>query len=369
MKVSIISFTENGIRLSMKLAQVWKEAEITLYTKCKSCGAYETFHDFNSIDHTNIEEKVPIHYMTKSVGVWAGEQMKVRQVLIFIGACGIAVRAIAPYLTDKLHDSPVLVMDEQGVHIIPILSGHIGGANEIARQIAEKIGATPVITTATDLNDRFAVDLFAKKNGLFIVNKEGIAKVSSKVLAGETVTISIETGHDAKERRLPLGIQRIPYPPTQPVDILVTSENAIFDASIYLRPREYVIGMGCRSGKEAAQIEALIIQSMEALGISVHQILALASIDVKAKESGFLAWSRKENLPFVTYNAKQLQEVTGSFHTSNFVQEQVGVDNVCERAALKACGNSGTLVYEKHAQDGMTIAIARREWSVRLDET
>ena len=105
-----------------------------------------------------------IRYVEEGMGEWAGKQMAEKHTLLFIGACGIAVRAIAPYITDKLHDSAVLVMDEGGNYIIPILSGHVGGANEIAVKIAVEIGAVPVITTATDINGKFAVDLFAKRN-------------------------------------------------------------------------------------------------------------------------------------------------------------------------------------------------------------
>ena len=110
----------------------------------------------------------------ESVSVWAGEQMAAHHALVFVGACGIAVRAIAPWITDKLHDSPVLVMDEQGQYVIPLLSGHVGGANELAVRLAGELGAVPVITTATDLHGSFAVDLFAKRNDLWIHNREGL---------------------------------------------------------------------------------------------------------------------------------------------------------------------------------------------------
>lgn len=354
MIISVMSFTENGIRLSEKIAKEIDDVEVYLFTKCS-----------NSLKDGKIHTAV---FVKKSIGEWAKEQMEEKNTLLFIGACGIAVRAIAPCLIDKLTDSPVLVMDEEGTHVIPILSGHVGGANEIALRLAEKTGAIPVITTATDINRTFAVDLFAKKNGLFIVNKEGIAKVSSKVLAGEDITISVESGHLYEGERLPSCLQVITYPPMQQVDIVITTEDKVFDAAILLKPREYVIGMGCRKGKEADRIEDLIKRSMCEIGIMPMQILALSSIEQKGKELGFLAWSRKTNIPFITYTAKELQELSGNYHESAFVKEQVGVDNVCERAAIKACEQGGKLVYEKHAEDGMTIAIAKREWSVVFDE-
>ena len=294
--------------------------------------------------------------------------MQERRAMLFVGACGIAVRAIAPYVKDKTTDSPVLVIDEQGAYVIPILSGHLGGANELAAALSEKINAIPVITTATDLNRKFAVDVFAKRNGLFLMNREGIVKVSSKVLEGETITLAIEAGHMEKECQIPDEVRVVSYPTDSPVDIVITSEKPQVEATVWLKPREYVIGMGCRRGKEAEKIEAFICRSIKEAGVSIEQIFALASIEQKKEEQGFLSWSRKQKLPFLTYQAEELQQVHGTFQKSAFVKERVGVDNVCERAALKACGSRGKLIYEKHAEDGMTIAITKREWSVNFDE-
>ena len=379
MSLSIISFTENGIRLSGKIkaaVEVSKNERyhrnVSVYTKCSH--------------FTEAQLKLSILYVDEAIQSWAKTQMEQRNAILFIGACGIAVRAIAPWVTDKLCDSPVLVMDEKGQYIIPILSGHVGGANELARQLAEQIGAIPVITTATDLNHKFAVDVFAKKNGLHIVNKDGIAKISSKVLSGKKITMSVENGHIGDKIPLPEEIKMIPYPPVNPVDILVTAEevkrisyplNMQVDvasediealALIYLQPKEYVIGMGCKKGKEYEKIDQFIQKSLEEAGIDKKQIFALASIDKKKEEEGFLAWSRKQGCAFLTFSVEQLQAVEGYFHTSSFVKEQVGVDNVCERSALCGCGLNGRLIYEKHAEDGMTIAIAKREWSVSFDE-
>ena len=112
--------------------------------------------------------------------------------IIFIGATGIAVRSIAPFVKDKLTDSPVIVIDELGQFVIPLLSGHVGGANALAQEISQAIGATPVITTATDINKVFAVDVFAEKNGLRLLDKSKIKTVSSKILKGETIIIKSE---------------------------------------------------------------------------------------------------------------------------------------------------------------------------------
>lgn len=352
MRLSMISFTENGRRLSERIAKLLeKKLEVELYTKCKS--------DINGDIYPGVL------LVKTSVGDWAKERMQERSALLFIGACGIAVRAVAPFLTDKLQDVPVLVMDEKGKYVIPILSGHMGGANGLANHIAEKSGAEAVITTATDINKKFAVDLFAKRNSLYIANKDGIVKVSSKALAGKEITMSIETGHEITGGET--GVQLVPYPPAGFVDVVVTSKDDVFDASILLKPREYAIGIGCKRGKNVKEIDTFISKTIKEMGISIMQIFALSSISQKRDEQGIVEWCRKEGIPFLTYTAEELKEVNGNFTESSFVKAQVGVDNVCERAAVKSCGENGKLLVPKIAENGMTIAVAKREWKVCLN--
>lgn len=380
--LSIISFTEKGAHLSLKLLDMLSEEgeNAWLYTKCSK------YRD-GSINKRLI-------YVYSNTDEWAKVQMSAKNELLFIGACGIAVRAIAPWVANKLYDSPVLVMDELGTYVIPILSGHVGGANEIAAKIGKMTGAIPVITTATDLNRCFAVDIFAKKNYLYIENKNGIAKVSSKVLRGEKISMAIEPlGHAISEpetleteenktekvetvkagkqaeqdNRFTNQIEIVDFPPKQPIDVIITSQKQDYNASLILRPKEYVLGMGCKRDKEPEKIAGYIDQTLTALGISKNQVYAICSIDKKRDEAGFLQWSSLERIPFITYSAEELEDVEGDFEVSQFVKSQVGVDNVCERAALKGCGEGGELVYRKHASDGMTIAVAKRDWRVSFD--
>lgn len=380
--LSIISFTEKGAHLSLKLLDMLSEEgeNAWLYTKCSK------YRD-GSINKR-------LKYIYPNTDEWAKVQMSAKNELLFIGACGIAVRAIAPWVANKLYDSPVLVMDELGTYVIPILSGHVGGANEIAAKIGKMTGAIPVITTATDLNRCFAVDIFAKKNYLYIENKDGIARVSSKILRGEKISMAIEPlGHAISEpetleteenktekvetvkagkqaeqdNRFTNQIEIVDFPPKQPIDVIITSQKQDYNASLILRPKEYVLGMGCKRDKEPEKIAGYIDQTLTALGISKNQVYAICSIDKKRDEAGFLQWSSLERIPFITYSAEELEDVEGDFEVSQFVKSQVGVDNVCERAALKGCGEGGELVYRKHASDGMTIAVAKRDWRVSFD--
>lgn len=384
MKLAIISFTENGIKLSQTVAKRLSRRKVTLYTKCSRYTA----------------EDLKVQRVKESLQVWTAQRMAEGDALLFIGACGIAVRAIAPNLTDKLHDVPVLVMDEEGQYVIPILSGHVGGANELAHELAGLMDACPVITTATDVQKKFAVDLFAKRNHLEIMNKDGIAKVSAKALAGEQLTIAvraknIECYHpkfcevceedftEAENQLLreasmhkqdqeacvvepPLRL--VPYVKNQQIDIVVSETPDNKNALIWLRPRRYVVGMGCRKNKDTEELLAFYQETLEQAMVELGEVYALASIEKKKDEPGLLAISERMRIPFFTYTAEELNRVGACVHSSEFVKAQVGVDNVCERAAFAGCGVSGWLIYEKHAFDGMTIAIAERNWSVILDE-
>ena len=438
MKVSIISFTLKGIELSLKIKKAFSgetEEKLCLYTKCSHAEKSLTER---KLTEKNLAEKDLVEsglsYVEQPLTEWTGEQMKKRRSLLFIGACGIAVRAIAPFLTDKLNDVPVLVMDEQGRFVIPVLAGHVGGANELAVSLAERMGSTPVITTATDLNHCFAVDLFARRNALHIVNKDGIAKVSSRILAGEEVTMAVEEGHFREEAQtlrgrrvsrktnIPDGIRLvscipefhtdipivmteviedipavsaestedapavsaesttdapvafsessagIPGVTESPVDILVAPASYGQGRLLTLRPKEYVIGIGCKRGKAAEQIDHFVHRVLKESGISMEQVAAFASIDRKKDEEGILWMSSHYGIPFVTYSAEELQQVEGTFHASEFVKSQVGVDNVCERAALQFSGPDGILITGKQAEDGITAAIVKRRWSVSFDE-
>lgn len=348
MELCVISFTRQGAELSKQVKAFWTQAE--LYTKW-SGGALDE-----------------VCYVKEPLSVWTGAQMKNRSALLFIGACGIAVRAIASYVTDKLLDSPVLVMGDDGRYIVPILSGHMGGANALACRLAAGLGAEPVITTATDIHERFAVDLFAKKNHLAIVNREGIAAVSSQLLDGKEVTLAIEPGHFCEEERLPEGVRLVAYEDPLSADIVITTRKEAGEARLLLRPQVYALGMGCKKGKSLGELTAFVERVLKEQDISEQELFALASIDRKAEEPCFIEWSKQKRLPFLTFSAEELLAVSGDFHGSEFVRSQVGVDSVCERSAKKACGESGQLVVFKQAGAGMTIAIAKRDWSVTFDE-
>lgn len=354
MKIAVICFTGQGRKRALFLQKNWEmPQDILLYTTGQKSGWDRQKRQ---------AEQQEFCIWTEGVAAWAKEQFAKRYALLFIGACGIAVRAIAPVLQDKLTDSPVLVMDELGNYVIPLLSGHVGGANVLAGHVADVIGAVCVVTTATDLEKRFAVDLFAEKNGLCIGSRQGIAAVSSRILRGQTVTVWMEDTISADTKQLPQGLELIQKWHTEPPDIVIAEDEEKRQQAklLALKPKSYLLGVGCRRGKSMEELDAFIREVLEDAQIEIDDLWQIASIDRKADEPGICQWAEQERIPFVTFPADRLRQVEGDFCASGFVQNTVGVDNVCERAAVLACGKGGILIRKKQARNGMTLALAKR---------
>jgi cobalt-precorrin 5A hydrolase len=299
--------------------------------------------------------------------------------VVFVGACGIAVRAIAPFVRSKTTDPAVLAADEQGKYVIPILSGHLGGANVLARVIAAHIGAEAVITTATDLRHVFAVDLFAKDNGLTIVNPAGIKAVSSAVLAGQRVGFFSELNVEG-----PVPAELSPDEPGA-VNIVITSpgkhvrENAQTlhgmaetgapdtEGLLVLIPEQVVVGIGCRRGESAENVSAAVSCALRAAEADPREVGAIATIDRKADEPALIALAKAFHTRLLTYTAGELARVPGEFANSAYVEKTVGVGNVCGRSAVRGAmalaGNEDAeairVLLPKTVFRGVTCSVAR----------
>lgn len=302
----------------------------------------------------------------ESLKDWAESAFKKRLPLLFIGAAGIAVRTIADFADNKLNDSPVLVVDELGRFVVPLLSGHIGGANDIAELIAGRIGAQSVITTATDVEAEFAVDVFAKDNGLRIMNKSGIQQISAAVLDGKTVTLWANPAIQLLKDDVPPCI-KILTEKERPefADILIELEencgqlqgaNQAKHCKLLLVPRLYCAGMGCKKGKTFEELDQFLASNFAEL----DSLYALASIDLKKDELGLMTLAQYHHVPFFTFSAEELKLAEGSFSESEFVEKTTGVSNVCERAAMLCAGKDAELIMKKTAGNGMTLAVAKR---------
>ena len=280
---------------------------------------------------------------------WTSTQFAQADALIFVGAAGSAVRAIAPHCKSKATDPAVVVLDECGRFAVPLLSGHLGGANALARALAEACGAIPVITTATDANGVFAVDEWAKAQGCAVLEPERIKLVSGALLAGHTVRLASDWPVQGTP---PAGVDPARTPAE--ADFALTLSPA--GDALHLVPRIGVLGIGCRRGTCAEQLEAAFADFCARHSLAPACIVAAASIDLKADEAGLLAFCRAHGWPITFYSAEQLRALSGPFTPSPFVQSVTGVDNVCERAAVLASG--GCIRIPKQAGGGVTFALA-----------
>lgn len=285
---------------------------------------------------------------------WTAKALSSKRALVYVGAAGIAVRAVAPHLVSKASDPAVVAVDECGHFAVPLVSGHLGGANELARQIAGVCGATAVITTATDANGVFAVDEWARVQGMSVDDVRRIKKVSAKLLAGETIAVRSAFPIDGAP---PEGVTL-----TERDDADVWVDVSAHDA-MTLVPRALVLGIGCKRGTANEALETRFAAFCEENGILPSAICAAATIDLKRDEQGLAAFCAAHGWTLSFYTAEELAAVEGNFTPSAFVAQTTGVDNVCERAAVKLAG--GELSVKKYAGDGMTFALAQKD--IHLD--
>ncbi len=333
MKTVITAFTQNGAHLAKKLAD--------------ALGA-----DGYAFEKYVADGLKPF----KSLAELLDKKFEKSDALVFVGACGIAVRVIAPHIRSKTTDPAVVVVDEKAKFAIPILSGHIGGANELAKKIAELTGAQAVITTATDINGKFAVDVFAVKNKLHIADMEAAKLVSAELLQGHKIGLysdfAAKNTPDIFSKDAEVGIC-----------ISHDGKKKPFNKTLNLIPKNVVLGVGCKKGK--ADIISFADELLTRCKISREAVCAVASIDLKKDEGAIISLCEWLNVPFMTYTAGELAELDGDFSASEFVKKTVGVDNVCERAV---CAAGAEITVRKTAQNGVTLALGTIKREIDFDE-
>lgn len=348
MHIHLFSFTEHASNLAISLADMY--SALGHHCTCYTMKQFAVPPKLTAFPNSAKEQ--------------VDESFKTQDALVFIGACGIAVRMIAPFIKSKTTDPCVLCIDEKGQFVISLLSGHIGGGNEFTLETASLINGTPIISTATDLNDKFAVDVFAKKNELSISSMLLAKAVSSKLL--QNINIGIKSDLPMPQT-LPDGL--IPYEScddTISLGIYIglqTKDAMPFKETLILTPKQVVLGIGCKRNTPLENIEALVLDTLEKNNLTLESIHSIASIDLKKDEAGLIAFCEKYQLPFTTYSSEELLAVKGAISSSSFVKSITGVDSVCERAAL-ARANSEKLLIPKTAHQGVTLAASLRPFTL-----
>ncbi len=334
MRLAVFAFTRRGCALALRAREIFQPDACRMFAPERfGEGEFEPYGP-------------PLAEFTGPVFAWA-------DALLFVASAGIAVRAIAPHLRSKTADPAVLVMDEAGKFVIPLLSGHIGGANALARTLAEGLGGTAVLTTATDVNARFSPDAWAAEHGLAISSLEAAKAVSAAILEGDVPFLC----DFPVSGPLPAGLVR---GAEGPVGIYIGYRTAApFATTLRLIPKVLRLGIGCRRGTSAQDIEAAAVRVLEEARIDRRALRLAASIDLKRDEPGLLEFCKNWGLPVKFYSAGELNAVPGEFTASGFVREVTGVDNVCERAAALGAAR---LVVRKTVLGGVTAALAEEAW-------
>ncbi len=337
MSIAVIAFSPRGVALCKRLCENLPEA--AGYAIAKYAQGVEAVEDLSA---------------------WARRMFATRDALIFVGACGIAVRCIAPCIVHKASDPAVVVVDECAEYAIALLSGHIGGANGLAQRIAACTGAEAVITTATDRNGVFAVDDWAARRGMVVHNPQMIKEVSAALLQGGCVGLQSDFEIAGN---LPQGVTM------QACDVGICvslKDKKPFAQTLNLIPRIVCVGVGCRKGTPQEDIAYAVDTVLARYGIVWDAVCKVASIDLKQEEAGLLEFCEARGALAEFFSPEVLMQVQGSSSESAFVREITGVDNVCERAALAACG--GELIVPKTVERSVTVAAAMQPWRICFED-
>jgi cobalt-precorrin 5A hydrolase / precorrin-3B C17-methyltransferase len=274
--------------------------------------------------------------------------------LVFIMAAGIVVRKIAPFLKDKRTDPAVVVLDEKGEHVVSLLSGHLGGANALAREIASLLHATPVITTASDTNGLPSLDLWAEEEGLVVENWEQLPAVATRLLDHGSIRLFSDIPIDAPDQ-----FEQTDEPAS--ADVVVTNRSVIGPfgkggATVFLKPKNLVAGVGCNSNTAKQEIEEAVRSVLGEAGLSFLSLRTVATIDVKGNEPGLRAFTLDNGFSLATFTADELNLVPG-IAPSEAARKATGAQAVAEPAAILA-SPGGRLLVGKRKMGNVTVAIA-----------
>jgi cobalt-precorrin 5A hydrolase/precorrin-3B C17-methyltransferase len=285
--------------------------------------------------------------------------------IVFIMATGIVVRTVAPLIKDKKTDPAVVVLDEKGKYAISLLSGHLGGANDSAREIADFLGGEAVITTASDANNMPSIDLWARDNDLTLEDWEIVPHIATRFLNNGVLKIYVhrtENGSQESAIKLPDGFLQVSEPIS--ADLLVTNKNRLMTyspqlktkARLYLRPKNLVIGIGCNSATSEIEIENAVRKTLEEHNLSFPSIHSIATIDIKINESGLRSFAQRYDLGMNTFSPDELNTVQG-IQKSEAVHKATGANAVAEPAAILA-SVADTLIVPKQKIGNVTVAVA-----------
>lgn len=349
MRVAVIAITRNGGLLGQKLVQGLAGAELHLSRRYAGQGGAPA----RLFDPADLKELVS--------SLW-----QENDALVCIMATGIVVRMIAPLLKSKECDPAVVVMDDAGTFAISLLSGHLGGANELAERCAFISGARPVITTATDVNQLPSFDMLAKEQGWLIDDLSCVKTLNRLLLDGEEIAVVDSSG---QTRCWFHGRGKLSFHDTFSQALAGTAQGFLFvtnrhlppqtrpDNLLVLRPRNLVLGIGCNRTTPLEEIDEFVRTQLRRIFLSLKSVRCIASATAKRDEPGLVAFAQRHGLEICFYESEELNRVAVPSRPSKHAMAAIGAIGVAEPAALLASGG-GRLLLQKVKSPNVTLAVA-----------
>ncbi len=353
--VALVAITKHGVGIIRKLKEKMPTADVYYMRKFEYGDEHE--RGFTLFDG--------------SVRLLLPELFTRYEGIVTVISLGAVVRMIAPLLVDKKTDPAVVCVDDRGQFAISVLSGHVGRANDLTGTVADKLGAIPVVTTASDVNRTIPVDILGREFGWTIEDEAHLITASASVVNEEPLVVIQESGEKnwwKHDRAIPSHIKLLSSCEEAlerefKAALIITHrilpqrlEGKLLQNGVVYRPKSIYLGMGCNRGTSAEEIEAVILSTLQEEQLSLKSVKGIATIDLKKDEEGLLEVCRKYDFDFVYYTPDELNRVPLE-NPSETVFKYTGAYGVSEPAAKLAAGVD-TLLLEKKKSGNVTISIA-----------
>ena len=349
-KIAILSITNNGRELALRIKEIMKDVDVFFIKKDTDYKSDEV-----TVVNKGLKEFIP-------------QIFDKYEYLVFIMATGIVVRTIAPLIISKFSDPAILVMDEKGNNIISLLSGHMGGANEMTLYMSDLINSHPVITTATDVNKKSSLDMIAKKlNGHIDDFRDNVLKINSMLVNNEEVHLYIDGNYKINHQGFTLYDEKTDLDKVRNLVIVTNKKdiNKILNKNIEnlnekiikVTPKDIVIGVGCKKNTNSDHMKNSLIKFLAEYNIDINAVKEIGSIEIKKDEKAIIDLAKFLDVKFKTFSVEEISKVDYLYEKSDWVKKNVGVYSVSDPVAHLL--SEGRVIINKQKYDGITFSIGR----------
>ena len=349
-KIAILSITNNGRELALRIKEIMKNVDVFFIKKDTDYKSDEV-----TVVNKGLKEFIP-------------QIFDKYEYLVFIMATGIVVRTIAPLVMSKFSDPAILVMDEKGNNIISLLSGHMGGANEMTLYMSDLLNSHPVITTATDVNKKSSLDMIAKKlNGHIDDFRDNVLKINSMLVNNEEVHLYIDGNYKINHQGFTLYDEKTDLDKVRNLVVVTNKKdiNKILNKNIEnlnekiikVTPKDIVIGVGCKKNTDSKHMKNSLIKFLAEYNIDINAVKEIGSIEIKKDEKAIIDLAKFLDVKFKTFSVEEISKVDYLYEKSDWVKKNVGVYSVSDPVAHLL--SEGRVIINKQKYDGITFSIGR----------